>query len=212
MSEGVLPYHSARREGPTPNSAIDVKQVTEACPDDYRSPKSKDLAWMICRQNFRDSLSVVSEDEVSQVVPSWSAFNAILQKENAPRESSVGYCQIIDGSPTELSTVYTVLEKSLQMANQLHQHDAIVVFDQAIYAKALEIIWENQERFQRIVPRLGAFHTICAFSAAIGKRFGEAGLSDILVESGIVGAGSVNGVIQGKHYNRAVRVHKVFHT
>ncbi len=208
----MLLYHPTRREGPASNSAIDVKQVTESCPDDYRSPKSKDLAWMICRQNFRDSLSEVSEDDVSQVVPSWSAFNTMLQKENAPRESSVGYCQIIDGSPTELGTVYTVLEKSLQMANQLHQQDAIVVFDQAIYAKALEIIWKNQERFQRIVLRLGAFHTICAFSAAIGKRFGDAGLSDILVESGIVGAGSVNGVIQGKHYNRFIRVHKVFHT
>ena len=39
--------------------------------------------------------------------------------------------------------------------------------------------------------------------------FGDAGLADVLVESGIVGAGSVTGVIEGRHYNRAVRTHKV---
>ena len=62
------------------------------------------------------------------------------------------------------------------MADQLIQHDVIVVLDQAIYAKALEVIWQNQEQFRRLVVRLGSFHTICAFLAAIGKRFGDAGL------------------------------------
>ncbi len=42
----------------------------------------------------------------------------------------------------------------------------------------------------------------------IGKRFRDAGLKDICIESGIVAEGSVNGVLDGKHYNRAVRVHK----
>ena len=95
------------------------------------------------------------------------------------------------------------------MADQLIQHDVIVVLDQAIYAKELEVIWQNQEQFRRLVVRLGSFHTICALLAAIGKRFGDAGLADILVESGIVGSGSVAGVLEGRHYNRAVRTHKV---
>ena len=57
--------------------------------------------------------------------------------------------------------------------------------------------------------RIGTFHTICAFLAAIGKRFGDAGLADVLMESGIVGSGSVGGVIEGRHYKRAVLTHKV---
>lgn len=32
---------------------------------------------------------------------------------------------------------------------------------------------------------------------------------DLLVESELVAAGSINGVINGKHYNRAIRAHKV---
>lgn len=86
----------------------------------------------------------------------------------------------------------------------------IIVFDQAIYAKALEIVWQNPEEFQRLVIRMGSFHTICSFMAAIGKRFGDAGLVDILMESGIVCPGSIAGVLEGRHYNRAFHTHKVF--
>ncbi|XP_071849790.1 uncharacterized protein [Apostichopus japonicus] len=43
----------------------------------------------------------------------------------------------------------------------------------------------------------------------IGKRFGDAGLRDVLIESGIVASGSVNGVMTGKHYNRATRIFRI---
>ena len=102
-----------------------------------------------------------------------------------------------------------MLQRSLQIADQLGQHVVIIVFDQAIYAKALEVLWQNKDQFQRLVVRLGSFHTICAFFAAIGKQFGDAGLPDVLMESGIVASGSVAGVIEGHHYNRAVCTHKV---
>ena len=45
------------------------------------------------------------------------------------------------------------------MADQLGQRDVIIVFDQAIYAKALEIVWQNPQQFQRVVLRMGTFHT-----------------------------------------------------
>ena len=34
---------------------------------------------------------------------------------------------------------------------------------------------------------------------------------DLLVESELVAEGSINGVLNGKHYNRSVRAHKVLH-
>ena len=42
--------------------------------------------------------------------------------------------------------------------------------------------------------------------AIIGKQNGHAGLQDILVETEIVSAGSVDGILSSKHYvyNRAV--------
>ena len=45
----------------------------------------------------------------------------------------------------------------------------------------------------------------------IGKRFWteDAGLKDILIESGVVAEGSTNGVFSGHHYNRSMRCHKL---
>ena len=62
---------------------------------------------------------------------------------------------------------------------------------------------------KKLVIRLGAFHTAMSFLGCIGKRFGDAGLQDVLIESEVVAIGSMNGVISGKHYNRAVRSNKL---
>ena len=56
--------------------------------------------------------------------------------------------------------------------------------------------------------RLGTFHTICNLLSIIGKRFQDAGLRDLCVEAGIMAEGSVSSALEGKRYNRAVRVHK----
>ena len=49
------------------------------------------------------------------------------------------------------------------------------------------------------------FHTICTFLSVIGKRFQDAGLRDVMIESGVISEGSVFGV---RTYNRAIRFHK----
>ena len=47
------------------------------------------------------------------------------------------------------------------------------------------------------------------FLSIIGQRFADAGLHDILVESGLTGSNAVSSVLSGKHYNRAMRVLQV---
>ena len=42
-------------------------------------------------------------------------------------------------------------------------------------------------------------------------RFGEACLQDIAIESNVIEKGSVGRLLNGKHYNRGVRLHKLFH-
>lgn len=53
------------------------------------------------------------------------------------------------------------------------------------------------------------FHTVCMFLSVIGKRFQDAGLRDVCVESGVIAEGSVSGVLEGRKYNRAIRFHKL---
>ena len=65
---------------------------------------------------------------------------------------------MIDQSPTQFDTVYTLVRRSLAMAYELGQTEAIIVLDQAIYAKAAEVCCTKADELSRIVLSLGAFH------------------------------------------------------
>ena len=47
--------------------------------------------------------------------------------------------------------------------------------------------------------------------AIIGKRFQNAGLRNMAIESGVVAGGSLSGVMDGRRYNRGVRFHKLMY-
>ena len=108
-------------------------------------------------------------------------LTGIVCKQEIPQKCVVCYCQVIDASPTELSAVYTLLKKSVAMGKEIGIKDIMVVFDLATYAKAIEVRWQKQEELNKVVIRLGAFHTVCTFIAVIGKRF-----EDILIESDLL--------------------------
>ena len=55
---------------------------------------------------------------------------------------------------------------------------------------------------------MGPFHACCNYLAVLGKRFGSAGLREIIVEANLTGPGSVEDFLRGKHYNRALGVMK----
>ena len=202
LNQQIHEYNAGKRCGP---GGYAVEPSLDRRKDDRCQAMTKDFAWFLSRlphpfEEVTDSLLTV---------PGWSGFKAVASNKDIPPNSVVGYCQLIDASPTELSTVYTLLKKSLEMATQLGLNDTVVVLDQTIYAKALEVVWKKKEEFTSIVLRMGSFHITCVFLSVIGKCFRDGGLRDLLLESTLVGSGFLNGVLEGKHYNRALRTHKV---
>ena len=147
--------------------------------------------------NISDPLFHIIQE--AQSIPSWTGYNAIFCESSIPRRSVVGYCPTIDASSIEFSTMYTLLVRSIKMADQIGQHDVPVVFDQAIYAKAVEVICQRSDELTRVVKRMGACHIACTLLAVIGKRFRDAGLEDIIIESEIIGIASVNGSPWQRH-------------
>ena len=69
----------------------------------------------------------------------------------------------------------------------------------------------NKVRFKDIVLRMRVFYAACTLLSIIGKRFQDAGLTDLCVESGKIPEGSVAGVRDGHRYNRGVRLHKIMY-
>ena len=89
------------------------------------------------------------------------------------------------------------------------QADTVITFDLAIYSKAKEIQWRFPDEFSVVVVRMGGFHIALNFLSLLGKKFGDSGFDDLLVESGVCAAGSTSALMKGKSYNRGIRAHKL---
>ena len=149
--------------------------------------------------------------DAKQKVSGWTGFNISVRNKVEVRQDSVGYLPTINAPATNMSTVHEVLVRSVKIKDTLQLKSIVVVLDQALYAKATEIVWKYPDMFKGIVLRMGAFHTICTLLSILGKRFQDAGLRDICIESGVIAEGSVSGVLDGRRYNRAVRFQKLMY-
>ena len=74
-----------------------------------------------------------------------TGFNGIVCKQDISRKSVVGYCQVIDASPMELSTVYTLVKKTVAKGKDIGVQDIMVVLDLAICAKQLKSGVKNKK-------------------------------------------------------------------
>ena len=193
----LVEYHRTKRHGPTIAGSIDQLDANH-----YQATLASALlyetAFSVCK--FVDSS-----------LPGWTGFNTLLHKDPPVHRSAINYMPVIEASPTEMKTVKTILDRSISVADRLSLEEIVLVFDQAIYAKVQEIRWLDETLLRRTVVRLGEFHTMMSFLSIIGKRFKDAGLTDILIESQVVAEGSINGVISGHHYNRSIRSHKLLY-
>lgn len=108
-----------------------------------------------------------------------------------PAKTVFGYYTMINGSATEFSTIYTDMKNAQAMARSVDREDCVITFDLAIYMKAKQLQWRLAEEFANTVVRLSGFHTAL-------KKFSNSGLEDLLIESGVYGAGTVTTLMRGK--------------
>ena len=170
--------------------------ISDSALDDDAS--RMDLAWalvcMIPTKLFKVELCPMPADQ--QKIPSWSGFNALISHPSASI-TEVGYCPMINGSPTDASIVYTVIKTVQKMMASLGQQYSVITFDLAIYMKAKEIQWRSPREFTDVVIRMGGFHIALNFLAVIGKMFEGSGLADLLIESGVYGFNTASNLPRG---------------
>ena len=190
----MLPaYNAGQRVGPSQTNSADVD--TEA---QTQLARQKNIVWVMAR----------SSQQIDQSISNWTGFNIKTRDDVTVIQDNVGYLPTINAPATQMSTVNEVLNQSLSIMQSLNQTKIVCVFDQALYAKAIEITWKHPDKFQNtIIVRLGVFHTICTLLSIMGKRFQDAGLRDLCIESGVIAEGSIAGVVGGRRYSRAVRLH-----
>jgi len=72
---------------------------------------------------------------------------------------------------------------------------------------ANNIIWNSPETFSGVTVNLGGFHTMCTYMAALGRMMAGSGFEELLIEARLCTSGSMTQSMNGKHFNRVMRVH-----
>ena len=83
-----------------------------------------------------------------------------------------------------------------------------ICFDLAVTKKAYALVWQQHRSLWRNCEH-GWISCICAFMGTLGKYVRCRGFEEILIDSGIYVRGSTEKVKTGKHYNRAILVHRI---
>ena len=158
--------------------------------------------WFLCRSGVLR--------HAAQVVPPWAGWVWLTEtsKNSSVQQSAVDYMAPVFAPVTKKATVQHILKLSQQASLEVQQYK-VVTFDLAVAKKAYSLVWQSPEEFSDVIVRMGSFHLTCAFMGALGKKMRCSGLEEVLIESGICASGSIEQVLTGKHYNRALRVHKV---
>ena len=81
-----------------------------------------------------------------------------------------------------MTTANEILRRSDEIRKTLDSSAIVVDMDQALFAKAAQVVWKEHDRYASIILRLGTFHAICNLLSIIGKRFQDAGIRDLCAE------------------------------
>ena len=149
--------------------------------------------------------SVPENVDDRQSIPSWMASNAFLSEQNLPVATTC-YLPFIRAPPANLTTIYTILLRLVQIAEKLDQSHILVTADCAIYSKAQHILW-NKPAFLdgKVTMRLGGMHLNMAYIASIRKLYGDGGLLSMLVDSDVYAPAAAILMLEGKQVSRGNR-------
>ena len=165
-----------------------------------------DIVWVFLRSLGRDIFDIPVEvpNNDSPLIPFWTGYNSWLS-ESRQEFNVVTYPPIIDSKPNDMATVFTTMKRCFDMCKAIGQEHGIQTFDRQLYGIAQQVKWEMPRPFCNHILCLGGFHTLSCYIAAVGKIWADDGLKDMLVDSSVYATGTVDHMLNGKQFNRAVR-------
>lgn len=199
LSSVLLYKKPSQRPEPTFDPPVSVSELK---PDNntstIRTAKVRELVYTLSRSGlFHDNCD-------KEAVLPWGNFHTKLSAGNKQPVSQVAYNPILMASPSDKSTIYTTLKRAKESINMLGHESAPVFFDMGLLTKALEITWSRPVDLAGIIPCDGGMHLLMSLFAGIGKLYGDAGLKNLLHESGVFAPETTNRMMLGKDFDRAL--------
>ena len=149
--------------------------------------ENRDVLWMI--------LNTLGK------VPMWAGWNAQVTNDELPLQK-VCYMDNLNLPPTRLDVVAETLRISQRVAAECGETYAVVHYDLAVAKPAMQIQATEAPLYDNVFICFGPFHIEMAFFASIGYILEASGGPHILMDADVLASGSLNGFLQGKHYNR----------
>ncbi len=144
------------------------------------------MLWSLARMTPTRLLNA----ELDKPLPGYSAFCAEIVKPSKANE--IGYLPLLPSSPTNPGVVKTAMTNLVQLAAAIGMTHTIITADQAVYEIAYALRKQLPEEFSNVILMLGGFHLSHNYLKAISKIMRGSGAEDILVESGVMLAGTAN--------------------
>lgn len=146
------------------------------------------------------------------LLPGWNGYIELVTSNITDfSKSQILFLPFIQQPASNYNTIYTTLLYALENAKRYNHDVCIITFDQPLYAKAREIVSAAPEgsEVSKIVVRLGGFHLLMSFFGAIGQIMQGSGIKEVL--SLIYATNSLDKMLNGHAYARAVRAHTLLH-
>lgn len=185
----IIPYAKRLRMS---GSFTSIAQDESSLPENWQFLQTIDLLHLV--------------SHVFQVPnsPMWTGFNCRLLEDNSLKQK-VSYLTPINSSPTNIAVVVNTMEQAQTIGKECNQSYVQVTYDLAKIALKIQAV--EKPRFDNLFIHVGSFHLMMAFFKSLGTFINESGLSHMMIESNIIASGSVNGIIEEKHFNRCKRLH-----
>lgn len=162
------------------------------------------------------SPQVVDDERTTQMIPVWAAYNSLSNTPESTNHSSLIVDKaftlpIINAPAHEWSTLVTTLDQLCRL-NRLvsgNGRKLVVTFDMDLYKRVLKLEYLDSRFKDQFVVCPGAFHTSLCALRCLGKAIEGSGIDEAWVEAGLYSSVTVNQIINGNHYNRAMEAHEV---
>ncbi|KAE9525653.1 hypothetical protein AGLY_014180, partial [Aphis glycines] len=145
-------------------------------------------------------------------LPGWNGYIEHLPNNNMDFSlSKILFLPFVHQPASNYNTIYTTLLCALENAKNYGHDVCVITFDQPLYTKAQEIVSAAPEKsdLSKIVIRLGGFHLLMSFFGTIGYIMQGSGIKEVL--SLIYAPNSLDKMLNGHAYARAVRAHTLLH-
>ena len=127
-----------QRVFPTYNAGRKLEVPVLSCPDQKLSTEGIQVQllyffWALAQYLNRDV----------QTVSTRTGFNMLTRRKKQVQKDVVGYLPTIDAPATQMNTIFKILNNANSVKNAFNLKSMVAVMDQAIYAKAIDLLAGN---------------------------------------------------------------------